>query len=145
MAECGFAELPWAIKPSKNNGIPTLYIDTLAILSAYDPQIAANRLAQQTLESVKTTKADHIIIIGMGLGYFPKALFTQGFEKIIVWDPFPEMQNSITLQPGELAKSSTSCLFFRRISETCLQICYPWIESSYCCPSWLFIIYSFRA
>jgi hypothetical protein len=96
----GFTEVAWEIRESKS-GQPTLLLGNRAVYSLYDPLQDAHTLAGQLAAEMLRQQCDHLIIIGWGLGYLPQALVAAGVYKLIVWEPFPVMQQSFPPIMGE--------------------------------------------
>jgi hypothetical protein len=96
----GFSEFEWEIKDSKN-GEKTLLLGGRAVYSLYNPTKHVDNTARELIKKATEKKCDHIIIIGLGLGYLPRSLYNLGYKKIIVWEPFPVMQQSFPLCSGE--------------------------------------------
>jgi tetratricopeptide (TPR) repeat protein len=99
MINKGYSEFEWEIKQSRSGDL-TLILGGRAVYSLYDPLKYAENTARALIEKAGSESCDHIIIIGLGLGYLPRALYDAGFKRIIVWEPFPVMQASFTLCSG---------------------------------------------
>jgi len=96
----GYSEFQWEITNSRS-GEKNLLLGGRAVYSAYDPVEKTEITARRLNENAKNEKCDHIIIIGSGLGYLPRALYESGCKKIIIWEPFPVMQQSFPVCDGE--------------------------------------------
>ena len=100
----GYSEFEWEIRQS-SSGDKTLLLGGRAVYSLYDPLKHAEGTAGRLLEKTEEEGCDHIIIIGLGLGYIPRALYDAGFTRIIVWEPFPVMQRSFPVCGGDWHKA----------------------------------------
>jgi len=100
MGNKGYSEFEWEIKKSRS-GAMTLLLGDRAVYSSYDPLKHAEDAARRLIEKTAHEGCDHIIIIGLGLGYLPGALYHAGVKRIIVWEPFPIMQKSFPEYSGE--------------------------------------------
>ena len=96
----GYTEFQWEITNSRS-GEKNLLLGGRAVYSAYDPVEKTEITARRLMESAKSEKCDHIVIIGSGLGYLPRALYEAGCKKIIIWEPFPIMQQSFPVCSGK--------------------------------------------
>ncbi|MEW6599422.1 MAG: tetratricopeptide repeat protein [Nitrospirota bacterium] len=96
----GYSEFEWEIKESRS-GVMTLLLGGRAVYSSYDPLKHAEDTARRLIENTFRDGCDQIIIIGLGLGYLPRALYEAGFRRMIIWDPFPVMQKSFPVCGGE--------------------------------------------
>lgn len=100
MSNKGYSEFEWEIKQSSSGDL-TLILGGRAVYSSYDPLGHAKGTARRLIEKTLQEGCDHIIIIGLGLGYLPRAIYNEGFRRVIVWEPFPMMQQSFPLCDGE--------------------------------------------
>jgi len=96
----GYSEFEWEIRDSRC-GDRILLLGGRAVYSTYNPIEQTEILAHRLIAGAREEKCDHIIIIGLGLGYLPKSLYNSGYKRIIVWDPFPIMQQSFPVCSGE--------------------------------------------
>lgn len=100
----GYEEFEWEIRNSKK-GDKTLLLGGRAVYSLRDPLEDAKKTAHSLIEKSYKENCDHIIIIGLGLGYLPRALHDSGFSRILVWEPFPVMQKSFAVCGGRWRES----------------------------------------
>ena len=100
MCNKGFSEFEWEIRESRD-GSKTLLLGGRYVHSSYNPLKHAQNMARELIRQAEEKGCDHMVIIGLGLGYIPKAMYECGFKKIIVWDPFPLMQKSFPVCSGE--------------------------------------------
>jgi tetratricopeptide (TPR) repeat protein len=96
----GYSEFEWEIKDAKS-GDKTLLLGGRAVYSTYNPVEQTDKSAHKLIADAREEYCDHVIIIGLGLGYLPRSLYNAGFKRIIVWDPFPVMQGSFPLCSGD--------------------------------------------
>jgi hypothetical protein len=100
MSEKGYRELEWEIRGSEH-GDRTLLLGNRAVYSLFNPIEQVNSTAHEIIKRAREENCDHIIIIGLGLGYLPRALHNLGYKKIVVWEPFPIMQQSFPICGGQ--------------------------------------------
>lgn len=96
----GYSEFEWEIRDARS-GDKTLLLGGRAVYSTYNPIKQTNLLAQKLIAEARDENCDQIIIIGLGLGYLPRALYDAGFRRILVWEPFPIMQKSFPVCDGD--------------------------------------------
>jgi hypothetical protein len=102
----GYSEFEWEIRNSRD-GDKTLLLGGRAVYSLHSPLKHAEDSALRLIKKTEEDGCDHIIMIGLGLGYLPRALYNSGFKKIIVWEPFPVMQGSFPVCDGEWRREIT--------------------------------------
>lgn len=90
-------EIEWKVKPDKK-GAPSLFIGNRSIHSLYDAENQASQTAKRILEKMKRKGSNYLVLIGLGLGYLPEALFSLGFFDLLVWDPFPIMRKFLPIR-----------------------------------------------
>ena len=111
-----YAEFEWEIREARS-GDKTLLLGGRAVHSVYDPLTHAEDTASRIIQKTAQDGCDHIILIGLGLGYLPRALYDAGFQRIIVWEPFPGMQESFPLCDGDWREAVAvvhECLEFEK-------------------------------
>jgi hypothetical protein len=100
MSKKGYSEFEWEVRDSRN-GDETLKLGGRLVYSSYNPLTHIESTARRLIEKGEEEDCDHVIIIGLGLGYLPRSLYNSGIEKIIVWEPFPVMQESFPVCSGD--------------------------------------------
>ena len=96
----GYSEFEWEIRDSKS-GEKSLLLGGQSVYSRYDPIKHVRKVAREIISNASEEQCDHIIIIGLGLGYLPRALYEQGYSNVVVWEPFPIMQESFPVCGGK--------------------------------------------
>lgn len=116
----GYSEFEWEIQESRS-GDMTLLLGGRAVYSSYDPLRHAEDTARRLIQTTTEQGCDHIIIIGMGLGYLPRAIYNEGFRRIIVWEPFPVMQKSFPICDGSWRDTVNAVYGYREFHHTVLR------------------------
>lgn len=120
MINKGYSEFEWEIKQSRSGDL-TLILGGRAVYSLYEPLKYAENTARVLIEKALAESCDHIIIIGLGLGYLPRALYDAGFRRIIVWEPFPVMQKSFPVCDGDWREVVTVVHEYREFQKGVLR------------------------
>lgn len=115
----GENEIEWKMGKDQK-GQPSLLIGERSIHSLYDAEKQADISARKILELVQSKGSNLIILIGLGLGYLPRAFHQQGFTQIVVWDPFPIMRQSLPVHGGEWRKDITVVGTFQQLYQQIL-------------------------
>lgn len=100
MKKEGYDEIEWEVITDKL-GRPSLNIGHRSIHSTYDAEGQAARWAKSIIGATVKKGCNSIILLGLGMGYLPRALYKEGFKDIIVWDPFPKMRQHIPYHGGD--------------------------------------------
>lgn len=90
----GFQEIEWELGADQK-GQHSLMIGKRPVHSLYDADGQAIMFVRSLLKEMESQEKNLLVLIGLGLGYIPKALYNQGFTDVIVWDPFPLMRHFI--------------------------------------------------
>lgn len=120
MINKGYSEFEWEIKQSRSGDL-TLTLGGRAVYSSYEPIKYAENTARVLIEKALAESCDHIIIIGLGLGYLPRALYDAGFKRIIVWEPFPVMQKSFPICDGNWREAVVVVHEYREFEKAILR------------------------
>ncbi|MFT4553190.1 MAG: hypothetical protein ACI9S8_001826 [Chlamydiales bacterium] len=100
MIKEGYDEIEWKVIED-SLGRPSLSIGHRAIHSTYDAEGQATRWAKSIISATVEKGCNSIVLLGLGMGYLPRALYNEGFKDVIVWDPFPKMRQHIPYHGGE--------------------------------------------
>ncbi|MFT4553286.1 MAG: putative Rossmann fold enzyme [Chlamydiales bacterium] len=99
----GENEIEWKMGKDQK-GQPSLLIGERSIHSLYDAEMQARASVQKILEVLQAKGSNLLILIGLGLGYLPRAFHQEGFSQVVIWDPFPMMRKSLPVHGGEWRK-----------------------------------------
>ena len=116
----GYSEIEWEIRDSRS-GEKNLLLGGRSLYSSYDPIKHTDKVALELIRTASEEQCDHIIIIGLGLGYLPRSLYDAGFQNIIVWEPFPVMQESFSVCKGKWRESVEVVNEFPEFEEVILR------------------------
>jgi hypothetical protein len=121
MSDKGFEEFEWEIREGRD-GNKTLLLGGRAIYSTYRPVEHAESTARSLIEQAEKEKSDHLIIIGLGLGYLPRALYDLGCRNVVVWEPFPVMQKSFPVCGGKWEESVSIVNDYNSFEKKVMQV-----------------------